>query len=169
MIGGWPDEPDEHTRVALRVDLALGAERTPIPVVQVRVRHGDVRARRRTRRRACRPWPRRRGARRGRGRIGGRRLVRTSAASSSRRRRRGASTSRVFSVVRAQEQLPEAGERRPLLVEELRHVAQGVDRGFQGRVLVLGERRMPRPVDQAFEIVHAQIDRGIVGAILAGR
>jgi hypothetical protein len=56
----------------------------------------------------------------------------------------------------AQEQVPEAGERGALLFEKLHHVAQGVDGGFQGRVLVLGERRVPGPLDEAFEIVHAQ-------------
>lgn len=59
---------------------------------------------------------------------------------------------------RAEEQLTQFRERRALLLDQVRHVAQGVNRRLQRRVLVLGERRVPRPFDHALQIRHVQID-----------
>lgn len=62
--------------------------------------------------------------------------------------------------LRAQEQVSEARERGPLLLEQLRDVAQRVNGGFQRRVLIVAQRALAGPIDEAVEIIHAQIDRG---------
>jgi hypothetical protein len=147
-------QPHQEARIALPVQLAFGAERTPIAVVQVGVGDRDVRGR------AVRVGgvPAMSASA---GRVAGRRRI--GGGCSARRGRADAGAGQhVAGLLRrgAQEQVPEAGERGALLVEELRHIAQGVDGGFQRRVLVLGERRVPGPIDEAFEISHAQIDRG---------
>jgi hypothetical protein len=59
---------------------------------------------------------------------------------------------------RAEQQRPQAVERRPLLLDQVRQIAQGVNRRLERRVLVLGQRRVPRPVHQPLEILHTQID-----------
>jgi hypothetical protein len=136
-------EPDEHARVPLAIHGAR-ARRTPIPVVQLRVGDGDLPGAGVGRRSvpamaarvaiglvvAGRPWRRRRvdaGAREHVARLLGR---------------------------RAEEQLPQPVERRALLLDQVRQIAQGVNRRLERRVLALGQRRVPRPVHQPLEILH---------------
>jgi len=59
---------------------------------------------------------------------------------------------------RAEEELAQTGNRRGLALEQFRHVAQRVDRGFERLVLGVTEWRLPGPLDQALEVIHVQLD-----------
>jgi hypothetical protein len=65
-----------------------------------------------------------------------------------------------FLARRAEEELAQARNRRALVLDQLRHVAQRADRGGERCVVGVTERPLPGALDHALEVRQVQGDPG---------
>ena len=151
-------EPDQHARLALRVDLALGTARAPIPVFHARMRDVDVLGAG-VRLGSMAPMPARR------------RCIGAPVLMSAGRRPRGGVPARRRPLLadaiqdgarllggRAEEELPQPGNRRRLVLDQLRDVPERLDCGVEQRELGVREGGLPGARDHALELRQVELD-----------